>query len=338
MYRFNYLLAGAAVAALFVLIFWLGGQCYGKKEDTPSLTIAVSRTPLSAPVYIADELDLFPSSCNHITLNEVIGGVNSFQQVMNGEADFGTVSDSVIAFNAFTRNDFVNLATFVQSDNDVKIIALESSGIYSSDDLINKRVAVVKGSASEYFLTTFLALEGVKLENLKVINESPDKMQQILSGKDADAVVSWEPYGYEIIKSLKGSAKLLPTKNLYTLTFNLIAKQEFVLRNELQAECVMKGLSRAINYISEKPEKAQSILMERLKLEPDFIRWVWNDYIFKLSLNQSLLVTLNNQADWIIENKLSKNQQRPNFKKLLDPGALTSVKPSAISASLQVDN
>lgn len=337
MYRFKYLLTGAIVTALVILMFELGGLFENEQDEPPSLTLSVSRTPLSAPVYIADEMNFFPSSCRHITLNEVIGGVKSFQQVVNGEADFGTVSDSVIAFNAFNRKDFVNLATFVQSDNDIKIIALESSGIYSSDDLINKRVAVVKRSASEYFLTTFLALEGVKLEHLNILDELPQNMQQVLSSKKVDAVVSWEPYGYQIIKSLKGSAKLLPTKNLYTLTFNLIAKREFVLGSESITECVMTGLNRAINFISEKPEKAQSILMERLNINAEFIRWVWNDYIFKLSLNQSLLVTLNNQAEWIIDNDLSNNKQKPDFKRLLDPGALISVKPSAVSANIKVD-
>ena len=91
-----------------------------KVVNKPTVNIAVSKTPLSGPIYIADSLGFFEESCVDVEITDVIGGKNSFDLVITGEADFGTSSGSVIVFEGMFRNDFVSLASFAQSDNDVK--------------------------------------------------------------------------------------------------------------------------------------------------------------------------------------------------------------------------
>jgi ABC-type nitrate/sulfonate/bicarbonate transport system substrate-binding protein len=80
---------------------------------------------------------------------------------MSSKVGFGTSSDSVIAFQSLTMPSFVSHAMFVQSDNDVKLITHSADNIKSAVDLKAKKVAVTQGTASEYLLSTLLAIKGL---------------------------------------------------------------------------------------------------------------------------------------------------------------------------------
>ncbi|MFC3150852.1 ABC transporter substrate-binding protein [Litoribrevibacter euphylliae] len=321
------ILIGLVVSAVFL------SSSRGALHDDIAIRIAVSKTPLSAPVFIADEMGYFDAHCSNVELVEVVGGKRSFEMMASGKADFATSSDSVIVYNAFDRSDFVTLASFVQADNDVKFITREDSSLIQGGDFVNRKIAVYKNSASEYFLTTYLALEGVDIANVTLINATPDTMPQMLASGEVDAIVPWEPYGYKTVQLLDGSANVLPTKNLYSLSFNLIGNKKNMAAQPVKSACVLSALSDAIDYISSNPSQTQNVIGRRLSLESDFIFWMWPDYIFKLSLNKSLLMNLESQAQWVVQTGGTQKTEAPDFMKVLDPGPLAKIKPEA--ASLQ---
>ena len=326
-------LAAAYRSFLYIAIAFLLMSCF-EQLNLPakiSVKISVSKTPLSAPFFIAEALNLFENTCADVTLIETIGGKKSFDKVMNGEADYGTSSDSVLVFESLTRDDFVTLATFAQSDNDVKIITTTSSGIITGKDTFNKRIGYTKGAAGEYLLSTFLALEGSNISHIISKQYAPDKLQQALLNNEIDVVVLWEPYAYQTIKALSQQAKVLNTKSLYKLTFNLIALKTRSAEQVDSSICILKGLNRAINYIAVEPDKSKAILVERLALDQQFIDGVWEDYIFKLGLNRSLQMSLQSQATWAIENGMVAPQTIPNYEEIIDASALLQVNPLAVT-------
>jgi ABC-type nitrate/sulfonate/bicarbonate transport system substrate-binding protein len=297
--------------------------------DTPPIRIAVSKTPLSAPVYIADEMGFFDQYCSSVSLNEVVGGKRSFETMVSGQADFSTSSDSVVVFKTFNRQDFSVLASFVQSDNDVKVVSREDSKLTSARSLKGKKVAVIKGTASEYFFTTYLALEGVDLSDIELVDMRPNEMPQALQNKQVDAIVPWEPYAYKAVQLLNDTGNVIPTKNLYTLSFNLISMKSFVNAHPEAAHCVLKAMNDAVAYISANPTETQRVISKRLGLDEGFIFWMWPDYIFKLSLNKSLLMNIESQAQWAMDNDMVGVDKMPDFMRVVDPMPLTIVVPAA---------
>jgi len=325
------LIAFIFIALLLGLFFLVGNWSAIFNQTSPAVTIAVSKTPLSAPIYVADQKGFFDSRCAEVSLREVIGGNRSFESMISGEADFATSSDSVIVFKGLVRSDFVNLASFVQSDNDVKFIALESSGINFSQDFKGRNVGVTKGTAGEYFLSTYLALGGLSHDDINLFYLPPEKMSSALESEEVDVIAAWEPYAHKTLKSLKGRAKVLSSKNLYTLTFNLLTAKGASEGLSRSSICVLTGLKKAIDFIAVNPEETQKIMVQRLELEPSFISWVWQDYIFKLDLGRSLLMNLESQADWAVKANLVKAKQLPDFKEYLEPEPLTKVDPFAVN-------
>lgn len=299
-------------------------------NKTP-VTIAVSKTPLSAPFFIAQKLKFFEQSCVNVTIDETIGGKRSFEKVVNGEADFGTSSDSVIVFKGLVRSDFSALTTFVQSDNDVKIVTLTNSNIRNSKHLVGKRIGLTKGTAGEYFLSTYLAISGIDINQVTIKNLAPDKLQQALEQEQVDVIVPWEPYAYRSIHNAVKPTRLLNTKNLYTLTFNLVSKKLKTDEQLKSAQCVIGALQKAINYIIAEPKDSQHIIIEHLGLNQAFINWVWPDYIFKLSLNRSFKMDLESQAQWALKTGMISQRDRPDFTNIMDTRALLKVNANAIT-------
>lgn len=313
----------AVVAALLLLI--------RPGERFQHVDIAVSRTPLSAPLYIADELGLFREEGVDVELIELIGGQRAFEHMINGAADFATTSDSVLVFQGFRRRDFVNVGTFVQSDNDVKIIARRDTGIGSAADLSGRRVAMIRGSASEYFLSTYLALGRVEPGQVELVSAQPEDMPGLLSSAAVDAVSVWEPYSYQAVQSLREQAQLLETRNLYTLTFNLVSRSEYVDSQGDAVQRVLRAISRAIEFSAEQPALVRQIIRRRLALDEGFIDWILRDYLFKLSLNRSLMLTMDNQARWAMNSGLVDASALPDFYTLVDAGPLRAVAPEAVT-------
>ena len=93
------------------------------------LVLALSKTPLSLPFYVAERHGLFAAEGLELQIREVIGGHRALQQVLAGQADLATCSEAVVMFTSFQSRDFALLASFVTSTDDVKLVAGPGSGI-----------------------------------------------------------------------------------------------------------------------------------------------------------------------------------------------------------------
>ncbi len=217
---------GVTVAIIVVII---AVYSYAFQKDTPPLavSISVSRTPLSSPFYIAEHQGFFRQAGVDIELHEELGGHRSFNAMVAGQSDLATSSDSVIMFNSFKRNDFSVLATFVQSDNDIKIIGKRKGGNLTARALENQKIAVIKGSSSEFFAHTYLLIEGINPASVITVNIDPEQMSNALKQDQITALVVWEPFAFKAMSQLQDNSLIYPTKGLYNLTFNLVAKRSY---------------------------------------------------------------------------------------------------------------
>jgi ABC-type nitrate/sulfonate/bicarbonate transport system substrate-binding protein len=322
----------ALLVTASVMLFYsaYNGDFLNYRAPLTPVSIAVSRTPLSAPIYIADSMGLFKRHGLDVTLHEVIGGYRSFAQVMDGHADFGTSSDSVLAFAALEKQPYVALATFVQSSDDIKILSHKDSNVVTTTDLAGKKIGVVRGSASEYFLSVLTALNGSSPDNMELISLHAEEMPEALQSGRVQVTSCWEPFCYRTMKLMDLRASVLPTKGLNQLTFNLLSKKDYADAHQETVYQVLASLKQAIQHISQRPHEIQALLKSRLDLEDDFIQWIWPDYLFRLSISNSLLLNLNNQARWAMENDLTGERELPDFEQYFDPRALTRLMPESV--------
>ncbi|MCG9712297.1 ABC transporter substrate-binding protein [Shewanella insulae] len=302
-------------------IFWWGGKAPAT-EPAIKLRIATSTTPLSAPLIIARELELFKPYNLDIELLPLRGGHLCFQAMIQGVADLATSSETVIMFNGFQRKDFRLLASFVESDNDLKLLALNENSPKSLTQLNHKKIGMVKASASEFFADAFLIIGGHQQQDFEKVFMSPQALGPALLAGEVDAISVWEPFGYKLIQEYGDTIYQYPGKGIYNLSFNLVTTELNAKLHEKQHADILRALKSAQTYINQHPQSAKQIISDYLNISLSELEWAWNDYLFRLTLNNSLLSNLHAQARWAIASGAVDAQNAPDFRLLLDDLAL----------------
>lgn len=300
------------------------------EEVTPhQAKIAVSTTPLSAPFYIAREKGYFKTAGIELEFVEKAGGAACFESLMQGEVDFATSSNSVVMFQSFQKKPFHILSSFVQSDNDIKILSRQKQRILQPQDLTGLKIGVVAGSASDYFLYSLLAVNGIEPSAVSTVSMKPNELPAALNAGELDAISIWEPYAYQGFAANPEGINILQSKGLYSLSFNLLGKpSDSPLTIETEKR-IIQALQKAVRFIVQNPDEAQKITAGQLQLNEEQVRWAWQDYNFKLSLNNALLATVESQARWAVQTGMVPHKGVPDFRTLINSRALLSLDPAA---------
>lgn len=315
---------------LFLVIAFL--QFFGPTSARSSepLRISVSQTPLSLPFFIAERMGFFKEEGVSVEIINVIGGHRAMKDVLEGRSDLATSSESVVMFNSFKGDDFVVLATFVTSTDDVKIVSRKNSGVDDYEQLSGKKVGTILGSASHYYLDSMLLMHGIDPNLVRKIPRQPEEMGEALKKGEVDAVSIWEPYPYKILQS-DPNMQRLPQTPLYRLTFNLIAHKTILSSRKVDLIKLLKALEKAERFIESESGKSKMVLREHLQLDQGFIDWIWPSYRYGLSLDQSLLTTMEAEARWAIQEGYVDRVKLPNYLNYISSVPLRSASPSSVT-------
>ena len=322
------------ILLLLVLFAGLGLGFYiqqGLESRSPALSIriAVSQTPLSTPFYVAQAQGYFADHGIEVELLPYVGGHRCFNALIQGEADLATTSDSVIMFNSFGDKQFSILASFVESDNDIKIVSAPDQHLRDASELRGKRIGIIHNSSSEFFLHTLLLIHGVPAETITLVSLRPDQMVAALEAGEIDAAALWEPFAQEAAQLSSHGQPILNSRGIYTLSFNLITMQDQATAQLEAHRRVIAALNDATRFIAVNPARSQRIIATQLQRDPHKIGHGWDDYLFKLSLSNSLITTLEHEARWALNNKRVAQQSIPNYRALFDERALIATDATA---------
>lgn len=287
-------------------------------DDTSNtFTIAVSNTPLSSPIFVAHHLGLFKQHKVNVILQRENGGVKCFDELAAGNVDFATSSETVAAFNSFYRNDFAIMTSFVESDNDVKLLTLSPEKYQNLANIEGAKVGVVKGSASEFFFDSVLMLHHMQHINVERVYLSSTELIPALLANQVDIVSAWEPSGYELYKEIGLHNQIMRTKGLYNLSFNLIRLKTNPI-DEKSMQNILNALNEAIDYMNQNPQKTQQIMSKILEIDRAQLSYLWPDYTFRLSLSNALVSNIQSQLQWAIDRNLAPQDNRIDIRMIID--------------------
>lgn len=316
----------ATLAALWLL-------CAPARSEP--LSIAVARAPLSLPLYVAEHQGYFAAEGLAPKIIDCIGGHRCLQLMFDAGADIATASDSALMFRSFERDDFVVIGTFVTSGDDVKLIGRKDAGVAAPSDLRGKKIGVVRASSSHFFLDAYLLWHGIDPGTVELIGLQPEEMAPAMQSSQVAAVAIWEPYAFATIRALQGNASVLPQSNVYTLSFNLVAQRRLAGSRDAELAKLLRAVARAEAFIGDRPLEAQAILRQRLGVDQQFVEWVWPGLHYRLSLDQSLIKTLESEARWAIREGHVAGKATPNFLRYMHAAPLREVDAATVGLSPQ---
>lgn len=295
------------------------------------VTLGLARESLAALAMVARERGYFAEAGLDVTVKEYKSGQLALAGFLAGETAIATTADIPIAFESLVRQDFGIIATIGSSDNEPRIVARKDLGIATPADLRGKRMATQRASAVHFFLHMFLLQNGMTADDMTVSFMKPDELVKALTEGRIDAFSMREPYISQALKAVGEKGVVFSQPGLYRKTFNVVAANDVLKGRPQVARKVLEALLRAEIYALEHPQQAMEIVAKGLGAPPTEVAELWTDANLKVSLDQSLLISLENEAQWIIGNKLTHIVQAPSYLELLHLDALKAVDPILVS-------
>lgn len=307
----------------------LAGLCSIAWSGEPR--IAVSKSPLSLPFYVAREKNLFARHKVQPALVECLGGSRCIKEMIEGRADMATASELPFMFEVFEGRPITLIATFATNKDDMKFVVRKEIIKGGVKALVGKRIGFVNKTASHYYKDLLLLYYGIDPQSIVAVPMLPEALAMALSKGEVDAVSAWEPWGYAARGLGGNTVTVLDSPKLYSQTFNLLANNNYRLTQLRKMTGVLAALDEAIQFIKKNPAEARQILARDVGMDPETIKVVWSDYQFELTLQQSLVTTLQGQARWARgEGHVSQSLADPEFLHFIDSSLLRKIRPNAV--------
>jgi NitT/TauT family transport system substrate-binding protein len=140
-----------------------------------------------------------------------------------------------------------------------------------------------------------------------------------------------EPYVSRAKTLLRENMILFEEPGLHLKTYNLVAFNTFIKDRLNAVKGILQALTKSEEFVRKYPKHAQRMVSNKTGLKDSEIAGIWPDLRLEVSLEQSLIESLENEARWAIRNKLTDRKKVPNYLNFIYVDALEAVKPKGVT-------
>jgi NitT/TauT family transport system substrate-binding protein len=326
----------AATAVYLAALVIVGSFSACTRSDQPSanaperVTIAYSASPDAALAQVAQRQGYYLQEGLDVMPQKHAYGKVALDAVLEGRADFATVAETPVMFAIMNGQQIAVIATIQMSNRNNVIIARKDRGIHAPQDLKGRKIAVTSGTLLDFFLDSFLATTGMTRKAVTVVNVKPEEMINAVVQGNVDAISAWSYVVIEAQHRLGDKGITFLDEEIYTQTFNVIATEEFIRKNPAKVDKLLRALVKAEGFVRKNPAEAQAIVADFCGIEKAVIKEMWAIEDFSVTLDQSLVLALEDEAAWAIKNGFIEKVTIPNFLNYIYVDGLKSVNPKAV--------
>ena len=322
------ILAIIALSMISVAFLYFNNQD-NQSSKIESLTIAIPPLEQNTLLYVAANQGFFANNGLNVTIKYYDSGVTSINALLNGEASIAEGAEFPFV-NAICKNNSISvIAVNDEFENDY-MVGLKSHGVQTLSDLKGKTIGVTKGTIAEFYLGRFLNLNGISIKEVNIINVTPKEGLTAVANGTVDALVAWQPYINQIQAQVEGIVTW-QVQNGQEAYGVLVCSNNWITQNPQTVEHFLKALEEAENYVLYHPDNAKSVIANELNYTQSYITDVWSNHSYLLSLDQSLIIAMKDEAQWMINNQLTSQTQVPNFTDYIYTDGLKTISPNSVT-------
>jgi ABC-type nitrate/sulfonate/bicarbonate transport system substrate-binding protein len=158
------------------------------------------------------------------------------------------------------------------------IVARQDSGIDTLVDLRGKRIGYYKGSSAHYGIMMALRQIGIRLDQVTLLDMSPEEQMVAMKNKDIDAVITWEPWIQKMLHD--ANAKLITTEGdlgIYSNVVGITARRDWLRDNRETAVRLVRALLMAYDIVQKDPDIGINELAEDMGLSTAAAKKIYRD-------------------------------------------------------------
>jgi ABC-type nitrate/sulfonate/bicarbonate transport system substrate-binding protein len=328
-------LAVAVVALAILAVSVVGIWYFASPSPTYSgqpepVTVAYSPYELGTLFWVAEDQHYFENNGLNITTKKYFSGAASLNGVIDGEADITVgVAEFPFVTKVFENTGVRTLGTIDKSD--IVYLIARKDRIATVSDIRGKKIGTARGTSAEFYLGRFLILHGLKMQDITLVDvKTPDEWVNDVASGTIDAMVIGQPYANAARDRLGDNALFVPAQANQPLFALVLSTGTWIEKHPGASKKFLKSLAQAEDFIRAHPAEAKDIIEKRVNLDPGYMDIAWDRNEFSLTLDQSLVAAMEDEARWLIENNLTKGKTVPDFRKFLDTKDLEEIKPGSV--------
>jgi ABC-type nitrate/sulfonate/bicarbonate transport system substrate-binding protein len=298
--------------------------------NSEPITLGVYPSEYNLLVYIAEDQQYFSANGLKVTLKNYISGASAARGMLNGEVNISTASEFVVTNNAMQKENLFAFGSLSKYLN-LYVVARTDKGINNVSDLVGKRIAVTVGTGNQFYLGRFLELNGIKLNQVTLVNVNFAQTPNALANGTVDAAITFQPYINEIQSLLSNKTVTWPAQADQFGYFEAICPKDWAATHPDLIIRFLKSLIQAQNFNLNHQNQAKDILAKDLNYTIPYVNSVWSDYQYSVTLDQSFILLMQDEARWLIDNNLTSITSVPNFLSYVYVDGLKSVSPESVN-------
>jgi ABC-type nitrate/sulfonate/bicarbonate transport system substrate-binding protein len=317
---------------VIVVLTLLGSWSCSKGNDSgrvETLTIGATPIELNALIYIAEESGFFTQNGVRVLFKNYSTGVAAVEGLLKSDVDIALTMEFVIAGKSLQKQEVLSLATIDKSML-FYIIVRGDRGIKTIADLRGKRVGVPRQTITEFCLGRMLELNGMRIQQVTLVDTKASDPAGTIAEGDVDAVLTWEPHVTQIRQQMGNNVIIWDAQSGQLAYWSVVSTRQWINHHPSLVGQFLKSLTQAEEYAVLHEQEAKAIIQKRLHYDETYMATVWSKSQFSLSLDQSLIAAMEDEARWMIKNNLTREKQVPDFMNYIYVDGLKTVKPEAV--------
>ena len=320
---------GVVAALAAALVLWRSApEEYSGKTET--IRFGTVPTAASTLIYIAEDQHFFEANRLTVHIKDYNTGIATTEGVLKGDLDIAWVAEFPFVHRTFAKEAISIIAVVGRFDEQV-LFGRKDKGVHALADLKGKKIGLPRNTIAEFYLGRFLELNGMNVRDVTIVNVPPPRSMEAIASGAIDGVVAWEPYSSQLRARMADGATAFPIQSGQPGYGTIACRNDWLSAHPEIVNRFLRSLAQAEEYIVRNPAAAKAIVRKRLNFDDAFTDTIWSENQFSLSLDQSLITAMEDEARWMINNNITVEKQVPDFLKYIYENGLKSIKPEAVS-------
>jgi ABC-type nitrate/sulfonate/bicarbonate transport system substrate-binding protein len=329
--------ATRAIAVLVVGVLAIAGVGVGYLTHTMAagpiggdpIVLGTAVSLPSAPVWVAADRGLYQRHGLNVTLQEYGSGLAAAAAAGRGEVDLAVSPEFDLVLTALGNGSLRGIGSVARSKR-LYLVGRCDRGAGTTSGIRGWRVGVPRHTIGEFYLSRFAALQGRPLDGATLIDVGCPEGVEALCNGSLDAVVTAEPCVSAIRGRLGNTVSVLPVQGGQYTYAVIVGRDAWLADRPSETDRFMRAVREAGDWMQGHPEDAKRILQIRYGMDSPQLDAEWPGHQFSLSLDRDLLLAMEDEGRWMIENNLTDAETEPEYREMLSTGCLERVSPGSV--------
>jgi NitT/TauT family transport system substrate-binding protein len=323
------IIAIIAIIAIGFGAWYLSNPPTASPGMTEPLIIKATVQELGGLLYIAEDGGFFARNGLNVTIVYCDTGLACVNSMSDGEAEMAASSEYPVVGIVLKQKN-ISVIGSIDKYQGQYIVGRRDRNIQKAADLRGKKIGVARGTITEFYLGRFLYVNNIGLQDIIFVNVRPTQYSDSIGNGSVDAVIVPQVYLMPVEERLGSNAIIWQAQSNQNAFGVLTCRNDWIVGHSDTINKLIKSLVQAEDCVLSHPNESEYILKKRLNYSEKYMDTVWPQQQYYLTLDQSLVSAMEDEARWTIANNLTSAKTVPDFTYYIYTKGLEKVKPDAL--------